>query len=145
MQSIKYALLTGSLLLAGIAMRPCAAHAGDSVVAGHEKGVVAGLGRADLKKYLAGLKRAWPDGTPVVIVLPPKGSAEMAHLCEIVGMPEGAYRRFLSARVFRGKLARPAKAGSAAETAAAIATKPGSIGVVATSLVKPPIVQIGAN
>jgi len=58
-----------------------------------------------LKIYLSGQKTIWPDGSPVVILLFPKGSKEMKWLCKnIINMPENLYRRFVMQKAFRSGL-----------------------------------------
>jgi hypothetical protein len=62
-------------------------------------------------------KRYRKDGTEVVLVLPTKGSKEIAWFCELVGMPEDTYRRKVLQRVFGGALAKPIKVKSSGQIA----------------------------
>ena len=60
------------------------------------------LSKKEIKKYLSGQKPQWPDGTPIIIVLYPKGSAEMRWLCStLLKLNENMYRRFLHQKAFR--------------------------------------------
>ena len=57
------------------------------------------------RKYLSGQKTTWPDGTPVVLVILPSGSPEMAWMCKfLIKMPEATYRRFIMEKSLRGGL-----------------------------------------
>ena len=60
------------------------------------------LPKKEIKKYLSGQKPQWPDGTPIIIVLYPKGSEEMTWLCtDVLQLNENMYRRFLHQKAFR--------------------------------------------
>ena len=114
--------LGGVSLLETLAL---AAFAGDYVLVVN-KGV--GLVEATLEKMrkLLSLRQAqWDDGTPVVLVLPPRRSGTMVWLSEeLLEMPEVTYRRLILAQVFRGTARPPIQADSIAAVMQAVATKP---------------------
>jgi len=84
----------------------------------------------DAKRLLTGQSPKWPDGTPVVVVLPPEGSPELAWLCDaILKMPEDVYRRALLQKVFHGAVPKPISTKSE-DAASAIQLNGGAIGPV---------------
>ena len=88
-----------------------------------------------LKKMFLGKKRAWPGGAPITLVLPPKGSAEMKFICDLVGMPEDAYRRTILERFFRGVLSKPVKVSSGAKLRDKVASTKGALSALVAALV----------
>ncbi len=79
------------------------------------------------RRVFSGRQARWPDGKRVRIVLPPRGSPAMQRLCEFVRMPESAYRHFLNARAFAGRMPKPLEAGSQAELLDLLNRTPGAV------------------
>jgi hypothetical protein len=74
----------------------------------HAKVKVSSLSASEVKDIFSGRTSKWPGGQRIVLVLPPKGSAEMRWLSKkVLGMPEEVYRRYVLQKVFRGEMKKP--------------------------------------
>jgi hypothetical protein len=77
-----------------------------------------------IRKILALRQAQWDDGTPVLLVLPPRHSGPIRWIAEeLLGMPETAYRRHILGQVFRGAAREPIQADSIAAVVEAVSTK----------------------
>lgn len=85
------------------------------------------------RAMLSGRVTHWPDGTPVVLVLPARGTPEAVWLARFTGMPEVALRRFILQQVFRGRLTRPAEPSTRSGVLSEMARRRGALGVVTRS------------
>ncbi len=99
------------------------------------------------KKQLRGLLLGasnWPDGSPVVLVLLPKGHPAMTWMAEeVLGMPEAAFRKQLLQRVFRGSSTRPTEVGSVAESVGVLQSTQGALGPLPSEGLPPALAPIG--
>lgn len=85
----------------------------------------------DIKKLLTGQQSKWPDGTPVVLVLPPADSEAVAWACKhLLRMPRSLYFRYVKEKAFRGSIAKPIEVSSEAAVAASVAAVAGAIAIV---------------
>lgn len=121
------------VLCAGVALsaRETVARGGSPrvVLAVNDHVKIGQLERVTLRRIMSGRKSRWPDGSPIVLVFPPKGSAEMKWLCgTVVGVPEEVYRRFLLDKVFRGEMRPPIEVVDSQEASRRIAATRGAIG-----------------
>jgi len=98
------------------------------VVANHK---TQALPAKDIKKLLTGQQSKWPDGTPVVLVLPPAESEAVAWACEhLLRMPRSLYFRYVKEKAFRGSIAKPIEVSSEAAVAASVGAVVGAIAIV---------------
>jgi len=134
-----------ALVLAFTLIVPAHALAGNFVVVGTVTKENTTLRHSQLKKLLLGKRRSWPDGTSAVLVLPPAGSPEMSFLCELIGTSEADYRGSVLEAFFRGILAKPIKATSAADIMTTLAKTPGGLSVVSASAVSGPVRRINTK
>jgi len=85
--------------------------------------------KSTLRDILSGKTTSWPDGTPIVLVLPPPTSVEMSWLCnEFFGVSVVAYRQVLAHRIAHGSETRLVEARDAAEVKGQLLATPGSVG-----------------
>jgi hypothetical protein len=124
--------LTFSSLLVGLALfvsGPSTAASPSYVLAVQASYAGHLLGPSEIKKMLTGRITAWPDGMPVVIVLPPKGSPEVEWASQTyLNMPEQFYRRHLMEQSFRGAISKPKSSSGAQDTCQIISSVPGALG-----------------
>lgn len=127
-------LLAASALVLILALSPSAQAA--PTLGAHASNPTETLSKAEAKSIFSGKQLRWSHGKTIVLVLPPKGSAEMKWLTgHILGIPEEVYRRYLMQRVFRGKMKAPIEAGSVEETKIALARNRGAVAPIPASAV----------
>ena len=115
--------------------RPIAA-AEDYVLVVHSSVGKLELEVARARRFLAAMEAEWPNGAPVVIVLPPRGSGAIKWVTvTILQMPEPAYRRHLLSQVFRGLARKPIEAESMADLREQVLNRRGAISALPRSLV----------
>ena len=125
LQKTTQALLLGSLLC--VVSAGNASADGFEVIASH---ATTAMSAKDLKRVFTGQISRWPDGTPVVLVLPPKGSPAMAWACStVLKMPESVYLRYVKEKVFRGSIAQPIEVVGEGEIIAMVAQHVGAVSI----------------
>lgn len=88
------------------------------------------LTKAQAKKIWSGQTPSWPDGSPLVLVLPPKkGDSDTWLAKNVVKMPIDVHRRYLLEKAFAATIPAPLQAKSDDETTLTVLSTPGSIGV----------------
>lgn len=68
------------------------------------------LDEQTIRQLFLGATPQWPDGSRVIIVLPPHGSAEMDWLCASLRVSENLLVRGLMEKALRGDILRPVRA-----------------------------------
>jgi hypothetical protein len=108
----------------------------DHVVVAHPSAGTDTLSLAEARRMFGAQQSSWPNGTPALIVVPPKGSSSVLWMLEhILHMPETTYRRHLMNQVFRGVARHPIAAETIDDVVRAIASKHGAISVLPRSRV----------
>jgi hypothetical protein len=112
------------------------ASSGDEhVVVANSSAGVAMLPLDTARRLLSAQQEYWPNGTPVLIVVPPKGSASLHWMLQgILRMPESAYRRHLMNQVFRGVARHPVATDSLEATVHEVTTRRGAISALPRSM-----------
>ncbi len=140
MQSKLVAVLLPVLVgLSMIGVAPTSAAQADGMAVVVNPGnAAANVSLGDLKKILAGAKRAWPGGQGITIITRGPGSPERFALLRLMGMSEGEYKQYWTAQVFRGDAdAEPLIVPSIGMQKEAIKLYPGAITLVNAAEVKP--------
>lgn len=126
--------LLGLAILALALVGPRSAMGDDFVVVANPRVSTTSLTHDAAQQLFSGRATNWPDGTPVVLVLPPRGSASMRWLSSsLLGMPEAAYRRFVLNQVFRGRARRPLEPRTTRSVGVMVRQTRGALGVVPRS------------
>ena len=103
------------------------------------------ISKKEIRKYLSGQTPLWPDGTPVTIVLFPKGSKELKWLCaNIIKIPPPTYRRFLMQKAFRSGI-KLIEVESQEEAQKVLLEHPGAISPLQNTLLQPEILEISPS
>jgi hypothetical protein len=110
----------------------------EHVIVAHPSAGEASLTLDAARRILGAQQEYWANDTPILIVVPPKGSTSLAWMLDqILRMPEGAYRRHLMNQVFRGAARQPVSAGSIEEVVREVSGRRGAVSVLPRSLVTP--------
>ncbi|MBZ5550050.1 MAG: hypothetical protein LAO22_19180 [Acidobacteriia bacterium] len=100
---------------------------------------VSSLTLPQLRKFLAGEKRSWPNGQAVRVFVRASGTRERITLLKLLGMSESEYKQYWTAQVFRGEAqAEPLTLPSNGMQKEAIVAIPGAIVLMDSRDVKPP-------
>ncbi len=127
-------LLIGSAFLFPLMASASLATAADMVLVAHPTAGVSELSKSAAKAILTGKTGNWPNGTPVVLVLPTQGSAAMKWLTStVLNLPETTYRRALLRKVFNGKAQKPLKATNPRAAQELVARTRGALTIVPRS------------
>jgi ABC-type phosphate transport system substrate-binding protein len=93
---------------------------------------------ADLRKIFSGVKRTWPNGVPIKLLVRAPGCHERLALLRLLGMSESEYKQYWTAQVYRGDAdSEPVSILSFGMTKEAVAAIPGAIGLVEADSIKP--------
>jgi ABC-type phosphate transport system substrate-binding protein len=125
--------------LAGVTfVQSASAQTTDVAVVVNENNPATNLSLTDLRKIFSGVKRTWPGGAPIKLLVRAPGSHERLALLRLLGMSESEYKQYWTAQVFRGDAdAEPVTILSFGMTKEAVAAIPGAIGLVEADSVKP--------
>lgn len=136
-------MLVGWLLVVAATSAVAQPPAEELVVIVHEAVEVVDIDGDFAMRLLSGRIPQWPDGTPVVIVLPPRASPSVGWLCaKLIRMPERTYRRFLLERAFRGSIEPIVTTTSEEDAVQTVQATPGAISVAPVAMMRPGIVTI---
>jgi len=135
-KSITTLLLLG---LIGFSLVPRArAQADDIAVVVNAGNSATNVSLGDLRKILAGAKRAWPGGQAIKLVTRGAGCPERLALLKLLAMSESEYKQYWTAQVFRGDAdAEPLALPSVGMQKEALSLFPGAISLVKMQDVKP--------
>jgi hypothetical protein len=124
------------LLCAGFADQ-LRAQTNDIAVVVNSNNPVTNLSLNDLRKLLSGDKRVWPGGAVVKLIVRPPGGRERAVMLHLLGISEGDYKQYWTAKIFRGDAdAEPIVVPSFGMTREAIKLFPGAIALASAQEVK---------
>jgi len=91
------------------------------------------LTKAQAKRIWSGQTPSWPNGSALILVLPPKSADSNQWLAKnIVKMPVDVHRRYLLEKAFAAFIPAPVQAKSEEEVSTSVLSNPGSIGVVSS-------------
>jgi hypothetical protein len=115
------------------------AHPGTVVaIVVNNKNPVTNITASDLRKLFTGEKRFWPGGLAVRLFVRAPGAYERVVLLKLLGMSEGEYKAYWTARVFRGEAqTEPVALFSNAMQKEALTIFPGAVALIDFQDVKP--------
>jgi hypothetical protein len=117
---------------------PARGQASDTAVVVSAGNPVTNISITDLRKTFAGMKRSWPSGQPIKLIVRGPGCPERVVLLKLLAIPESQYKQYWTAQVFRGEVdAEPLIVPSVGMQKEALALYPGAISLVNFSDVKP--------
>jgi hypothetical protein len=127
-----------AIFLAGLAgLSSAAAQTGRVAVVVNEKNPVNNLSAPELRKLLAGEKRAWAGGLAVRIFVRAPGANERLVMLRLLGMSESEYKRYWAGQVYRGEAqAEPVGLFSNGMQREAVLLYPGALALVDVQDVK---------
>lgn len=137
------ALLAGTPVHAGPGSESAGASGAYSIIVG--PGVqITDLALRDVSRLLLGERRFWRSDLPVVVLVPPSGSAARRFLFErVFHMTEQAYRRHTLELLYRGELDyAPKVVASIEDLVAFTAASAGAISIVPTTQTLPATVRV---
>lgn len=121
---------------AGVVLATKLAKADDHVVVANASAGTPALTLDEARRMLAAQQASWPNGCPVLIVVPPKGSSSIQWMLDrILHMPEGAYRRHLMNQAFKGVTREPLLTVTVEEVVREVSTRRGAVSVIPVALV----------
>ena len=104
----------------------------------NEKNPVENLSKAELRNIFAGEKRSWPGGLPIKLFVRAPGCRERDALLKLLDMSESEYKKYWTAKVFRGEAqAEPVALFSNGMQKEAILLYPGAVALVSFQDVRP--------
>lgn len=142
MRSNRCTVLIGTLLLGmfanGVLTVRLRAQSSDIAVVVNSSNSVTNISLADLRKMLSGDRRNWPGGAPVKLIVRQSGSRERAMMLRLLGISEGDYKQYWTAKVFRGDAdAEPSVVPSFGMTKEAVKLFSGAIALADSQEIKP--------
>lgn len=120
------------------ATRPVIAQAIGVAVVVNEKNPVENLSKAELRNIFDGEKRSWPGGLPIKLFVRAPDCRERDALLKLLDMSESDYKKYWTAKVFRGEAqAEPVALFSNGMQREAVLLYPGAVALVSLQDVKP--------
>ncbi len=117
---------------------PARGQASDAAVVVSASNPATNISLADLRKTFAGMKRSWPNGQPIKLIVRGPGCPERVVLLRLLAISESEYKQYWTAQVFRGEVdAEPLIVPSVGMQKEALALYPGAISLVNLRDVKP--------
>ncbi len=128
-----------AVCIAGEAGAQSVASQTDSVaVVVNEKNPVDNLSKSELRNIFSGEKRSWPGGLPIKLFVRAPDCRERDALLKLLDMSESEYKRYWTAKVFRGEAqAEPVAVFSNGMQKEAVMLYPGAVALVGLQDVKP--------
>jgi hypothetical protein len=90
-------------LACSAALPPAFAQTNAVAVVVNEKNSVHNLSTVEIRRLFSGERRSWPGGVPVMIFVRAPGAYERIVLLKLFDMSESEYKRYWTAKVFRGE------------------------------------------
>ena len=148
MTRLKGRLATAAVMAAGLAVvawsgapqaSAQAAGAGDLAIVAHEGVPVSGLSLPELRQVFKAERQYWTKDLPVVLFVRAPVSAERNAVLKVIfQMAEQQFQNYWTAKTFRAEAGTSPKNLTSNElTQRFVAAKPGAIGFIAASDVKP--------
>ena len=112
---------------------PLASLADDFVLVRNAKTASDKVTAEEAKDMFLGKAKSWKKGGPVQVVLPAKGSPELAWLAGLFGVPESTLLSKIKQEVFKGELRKPIDASDEGALLQAVGKTDGALGVASSS------------
>lgn len=119
------------------------AHADDYTLVVHPSAGIKTATLARVRSVLSLREAQWENGSPVILVLPPRRSGPILWMAEdLLRMPEPTYRRHVLGQVFRGAAREPIMAETLPDVVKAVAGRRGAISALPRAMVSDDVTAV---